>query len=180
MARDAISRLKVVYRDPRKLIPDEANSRTHSDEQIRQIRASIEEFGFTNPVLLRDDGKTIGAGHGRQEAALLDPPIKSIPTIIVPNLTEDQWRAYVIADNKIALNAGWNEDLLRVEIAELKAINFNIDLLGFSAHELKALEPVVIQPPDQFKAYGDGINTEHSCPSCGYKWSGKQAAGPAK
>ena len=136
--------LKIVYRDPKALVPYERNARTHSPEQIEQIRASIRAFGFTNPVLLREDGKSIGAGHGRVTAALAEE-IGSIPTIIIPGLTEAEWRAYIIADNKLALNAGWDEAMLAFEIGELKGLDFSIKLLGFDAIELQEiLEP---EPP---------------------------------
>ena len=167
--------LKIVYRDPKALVPYERNARMHSPEQIEQIRASIRTFGFTNPVLLREDGKSIGAGHGRVTAALAEE-IGSIPTIIIPGLTEAQWRAYIIADNKLALNAGWDESLLAFEIGELKGLDFNISLLGFDDGELKALMAPPPEPPEEFKEFGEGINTEHSCPKCGYRWSGKQAS----
>lgn len=131
--------LEVVYRDPATLKGYAKNARTHSQEQIAQIRRSIDAYGFTNPILLRDDGVAIGAGHGRQEAALLAPPLQRVPTIIIPGLTEDQWRAYVLADNKIALNSGWDETLLRNELAELKGLGFDMALTGFGSIELVSL-----------------------------------------
>lgn len=138
-------RLDIVYRDPKTLRAYERNARTHSPAQVRQIRDSMEAFGFTNPILLKEDGITIGAGHGRQAAALLDPPLAEVPTIILPGLDERQWRAYVIADNKLALNAGWDEDLLRLEVSELLECDIGADLLGFDEREIKALlaEPVI-------------------------------------
>ena len=169
--------LEVVYRDPKMLIPYEKNARTHSPEQIEQLRASIREFGFTNPILLRDDGLSIGAGHGRVAAAILES-LDVVPTIIISGLTETQWRAYILADNKLAMNAGWNEELLLLELQEIQALDFNIGTIGFTAFELKPLlTPTVVTPPDEFKAYGDGITTEHICPSCNYRWSGKVATG---
>lgn len=131
--------LSVIYRAPADLVPDPRNARTHSDEQVLQLRASIDEFGFTNPILLRDDGATIGAGHGRWEASQLDPPLRRVPTITIPGLTDAQWRAYVIADNQLALNAGWNEALLVAELDALVGMGFDTGLIGFEQAELEAL-----------------------------------------
>lgn len=131
-------RLKIVYRKPGDLKPDPRNARTHSPEQIAQIRRSIDEFGFTNPVLLREDG-TIGAGHGRQAAALLEPALPNIPTIALTGLSEAQWRAYAVADNKLALNSTWNEDILRAELEALGATEIDLDILGFDESEIAKL-----------------------------------------
>jgi ParB-like chromosome segregation protein Spo0J len=114
----------------------EKNSRTHTEEQISQVSRSIEEFGFTNPVLIR--GNTIIAGHCRVLAAQ-KLGWSEVPTIALDGLTDSQAKAYVIADNKLALNAGWNNDLLKLEIDELKADDFDIGLLGFTLEELKGL-----------------------------------------
>ncbi len=118
------------------------NSRTHSDEQVAQIAASIREFGFTNPVLI--DGKNIIiAGHGRIMAAR-KLGLEKVPTIALTHLSEAQQRALVIADNKLALNAGWDEAMLKVEMAELKELDFNLEIIGFDAEELAdlfAVEP---------------------------------------
>lgn len=130
-------RLEVVYRDPFDLKPDPRNARTHSPEQIEQLRASIREFGFTNPVLLRPDGM-IGAGHGRVEAAKAEK-LALVPTCVVEGLTDDQWRAYVLADNKLALNAGWDEDLLREELRALTELEVDLSGLGFDGDELADL-----------------------------------------
>ena len=121
-----------------KIIPYARNSRTHSDEQISQIMASITEFGFCNPILIGTDDVII-AGHGRLIAAQR-LGIKVVPIIRLPNLTETQRKALVIADNKIALNAGWDEHLLALELDELKAEDFDLDLLGFTEQELKELD----------------------------------------
>ena len=119
------------------LIPYARNSRTHSDAQVAQIAASIREFGFTNPVLV-DEANGIIAGHGRVLAARkLKMP--DVPTIRLSHLTEAQKRAYVIADNKLALNAGWDIELLRLEINDLRGLEFDVALTGFSTEELDAL-----------------------------------------
>lgn len=127
--------LVIEYRDPAPLKPYDRNARTHSPDQVRQIRASMDEFGNNNPIALREDG-TIGAGHGRQLAALLPPAYERVPTITLRGLTEDQWRAYVIADNKLALNAGWDFDLLKAELGEIRATGIDLSLTGFPAVEL--------------------------------------------
>lgn len=119
------------------LIPYVRNSRTHSDAQVAQIAASIREFGFTNPVLV-DEANGIIAGHGRVLAARkLKMP--DVPAIRLSHLTEAQKRAYVIADNKLALNAGWDIELLRLEINDLRGLEFDVALTGFSTEELDAL-----------------------------------------
>ena len=121
-----------------KLIPYARNSRTHNDEQVAQIVASIKEFGFTNPILIGADDVII-AGHGRLLAAQR-MGLKEVPIVRLPHLTETQRRALVIADNKIALNAGWDEEMLALEMKELGDMDFDLDLLGFSLDELKELE----------------------------------------
>ncbi len=116
------------------LIPYVNNSRTHSDEQIAQVAASIKEFGFTNPILIDDEGGII-AGHGRTQAARR-LGMESVPCIVLEGLTEAQKKAYVIADNQLALNAGWNVDLLKLEIKNLDDLDFDLDLLGFEPAQL--------------------------------------------
>lgn len=122
------------------LIPYARNSRTHSDEQVAQIAASIREFGFTNPVLIDGDGGII-AGHGRVLAAR-KLGLKDVPVLVLDHLTPAQRKAYVIADNKLALNAGWDEEALRAEIEALSD-EIDLDLLGFDADELSA----ILNPP---------------------------------
>lgn len=119
------------------LIPYARNSRTHSDAQVAQIAASIREFGFTNPVLVDADGGII-AGHGRVMAAR-KLGLKDVPCIALGHLTAAQRKAYIIADNRLALNAGWDEEMLRLEISELQEEGFELDLLGFTGDELQAL-----------------------------------------
>lgn len=119
------------------LIPYARNARTHSKEQIDQIAASIHEFGFTNPVLIDAEGVII-AGHGRILAAR-KLGIGMVPIIILGHLDENQRRAYIIADNKLALNAGWDEEMLRVELQALSDVDFTMALTGFNEEELAAL-----------------------------------------
>jgi DNA modification methylase len=119
------------------LIPYAANSRTHSDAQVAQIAASIKEFGWTNPILI-DDDNTIIAGHGRLLAAR-KLGMEEVPAIILDHLSKAQQRALVIADNQLALNAGWNMDMLKAEIEDLSLENFNLELLGFDDDFLDGL-----------------------------------------
>jgi DNA-binding transcriptional MerR regulator len=117
------------------LIPYARNSRTHSDAQISKIASSIREFGFINPVVT--DGKNgIVAGHGRVMAAN-KLGLKEIPCVEASHLTEAQKRAYVIADNRMALDAGWDADMLKVELGELQSLNFDLALTGFELSEIK-------------------------------------------
>lgn len=126
------------------LIPYANNSRTHSDEQVAQIAASIKEFGWTNPILI-DGENGIIAGHGRLMAARKLGHEK-VPTIELKDLTETQKKAYIIADNRLALNAGWDNEMLTIELNDLLADGFALDILGFDAKELNALlEPEVIE-----------------------------------
>lgn len=120
-----------------RLIPYARNSRTHSDEQVAQVAASIREFGFTNPVLI-DAQDGIIAGHGRVMAAR-KLGLDEVPCIRLAHLSEAQKRAYVIADNKLALNSGWDEEMLKIELAELQEADFDIELTGFSTDELATL-----------------------------------------
>ena len=121
-----------------KLIPYARNSRTHSPEQVAQIAASIKEFGFTNPILI-DEENGIIAGHGRLLAAQ-KLGIEEVPVIVMHGLTDAQKKAYVIADNKLALNAGWDDEMLRVEFQELQEMGFDLELTGFSLDEIAELE----------------------------------------
>jgi len=136
--------MQIVQRKIEDLIPYVNNSRTHSDEQIAQIAASIKEFGWTNPVLVDGDNGII-AGHGRVMAAR-KLKYKQIPTIELKNLTETQKKAYIIADNRLALNAGWDNEMLTIELNDLLADGFALDILGFDPKELSALlEPEVVE-----------------------------------
>jgi len=140
------------------LIPYANNSRTHTDEQITQIASSIKEFGFTNPVLI-DETCGIIAGHGRVMAAS-KLKYESVPTITLSGLTEYQRKAYVIADNKIALNAGWDDELLKIELSDLKLSDFDIELTGFSDEELSLL---MVEP----ETITEGLTDEDAVPDVG-------------
>jgi ParB-like chromosome segregation protein Spo0J len=130
--------LVITYKDPRLLRPRTRNPRTHTAKQIRQIAASIQEFGFISPVLI-DGTDGIIAGHGRVEAAKLIG-MKDVPTVRVDHLTPAQIRAYVITDNKLAERAGWDRNLLRLELEELSVdLNFDVTVTGFEPAEIDLL-----------------------------------------
>ena len=158
--------LRVEYRPLDALIPFARNARTHSDAQVSQIAASIKEFGFTNPILL-DGTNGIIAGHGRLAAARL-LELKTVPCIELGHLSEAQKRAYIIADNKLALNGGWNEDILRLELTDLKALGANLELTGF---DLMELADITLGKDVEFKEYDETAADDVemlTCPSCGH------------
>jgi ParB-like chromosome segregation protein Spo0J len=119
------------------LIPYARNSRSHSEAQVAQIAGSIREFGFTNPVLI-DAENGIIAGHGRVMAAG-KLGLEKVPCIRLAHLTDTQRRAYIIADNKLALNAGWDEEMLGLELADLREMDFDLGLTGFDAEGIEAI-----------------------------------------
>ncbi len=128
---------QVVERDIATLRPYARNARTHSKKQLKQIASSIQRFGFTNPVLVSEDGEII-AGHGRVEAAKT-LGWKRVPTIVLAHLSEAERRAYVLADNKLALNAGWDRAILAIELQALVDLEFDVELTGFSLAEVDLL-----------------------------------------
>jgi DNA modification methylase len=143
------SQLSVTYRPIGELVPDPRNARTHPKRQIEQLKASIKEFGFTNPILADPEGRII-AGHGRLQAAKA-LEITLVPTITLSGLSETQKRALRIADNKIALNAGWDLEILHQELGELASIDLDIDpmLTGFSTGEIDVLLARSADPDDE-------------------------------
>ena len=147
-----------------RLLPYARNARTHSAEQIQQIAASIEEFGFTNPILV--DGKDgVIAGHGRLEAAR-DLGLSEVPVVVLDHLTPAQKRAYVLADNQLALTSGWNTSVLQEELAALSLADFDLSLIGFDEKELASLmDPEQIDEPET--SGGGGNEEAEACPTCG-------------
>ena len=130
--------LKITYKDPNQLRPRAKTPRTHSAKQIKQIAASIKEFGFISPILI-DGADGIIAGHGRAEAAKLIG-MNDVPTVRVDHLTPAQIRAYVIADNRLAENAGWDRELLALELHVLSVeLNFDVTVTGFETAEADLL-----------------------------------------
>tara|TARA_R110000782_G_scaffold99147_4_gene184750 strand:- start:325 stop:1560 length:1236 start_codon:yes stop_codon:yes gene_type:complete len=149
------NKIGIEWKDVQGLTPYARNSRTHSDEQVAQICASIKEFGWTNPILI-DDESTIIAGHGRLLASQR-LSLKEVPTITLTGLTEAQKRAYVIADNRLALNAGWDNDMLAIELKDLADEGFDLDLTGFDTKEVDAL----LAEADKIE---DGLTDEDAVP----------------
>lgn len=130
-----------------RLKPYDRNARTHSAEQVAQIAASIVEFGFTNPILV-DSSDGIIAGHGRLSAAQ-ELGLKTVPVVVLDHLSDRQRKAYILADNQLALNAGWDTDLLRGELQDLAELDFDLTLIGFSDDELADLLPDIEELPPE-------------------------------
>ena len=158
-----------------KLVPYINNARTHSPAQISKLRSSIREFGFIAPLVIDRDFNVL-AGHGRLEAAKAEE-YTEVPCVYADNLTEAQKKAYILADNRMAMDAGWDEELLRIEIAELQATDFNALLTGFREDEIKDLFSVKMTPDDvgsntEFDEddFGDG-EFAHECPRCGFRYN---------
>jgi len=145
-----VNKLQVERWPVEKLIPYARNARTHSAEQVAQIAASIAEFGWTVPILAGADGIVI-AGHARLLAAR-KLGMTEVPVIVLDHLTPSQRRALVIADNRLALSAGWDEEMLRVELAALREDDFDLDLIGFTAEEL---EELLVDPETQAAGHTD-------------------------
>lgn len=164
--------MEIEFKSTDELMPYAKNARMHSEEQILQIASSIKEFGFTNPVLV-DGNNGIIAGHGRVMAAR-KLGIESIPTIKLSHLTDKQKKAYIIADNKIALNSSWDEDLLKLELNDLSDDNFDLNLIGFDELELANLFDDGIR--DNQESSAKEINTDDyemncTCPKCGFEFN---------
>ena len=154
-----------------RLIPYARNARTHSDEQIGQIAASIKEWGWTTPILVDETGGII-AGHGRTLAAQ-KLGIDKVPVMVAKGWSEAKKRAYVIADNKLALNAGWDNEMLALELGEIGELGFNIDLIGFTAGEITGLtfKEKDLYPDSSTKEIDpDDYNMGHQCPKCGFEF----------
>ena len=150
------------------LIPYVNNSRTHSDEQVMQVASSIKEFGFTNPILIDDDSGII-AGHGRLMAAK-KLGLNEVPCIRLGHLSEAQRKAYVIADNQLALNSGWDLDSLKIELEELDNFDFDLELLGFDIDELnKIIKGADFEPAtEDEQGKLDELDPKWcQCPHCG-------------
>ena len=165
MARILVESIE--HRPVASLIPCANNARTHCDEQVAQIARSIEEFGFVNPVLVGSDD-VIVAGHGRLMAAK-QLGMDTVPVIVLGHLTETQRRALVIADNQITANSGWDEELLKQELAELDALDFDLELMGFSDEELEGLL-LLAEPEGQTDDDGLPEPEEHPVSQPGDLW----------
>ena len=175
--------ITVEYRKVEDLIPYARNARTHSDAQVADIAGSIREFGWTFPILI-DENNNVIAGHGRLLAAR-KLELQSVPCIEHSGLTETQRKAYILADNKLALNAGWDEELLRIELTDLTEMGFDIKLAGFSADDLLGLTPEPTKegatdedeipevPVDPITKPGDIwlLGVYYECDACGKQYS---------
>ncbi|MBV8061129.1 MAG: ParB N-terminal domain-containing protein [Alphaproteobacteria bacterium] len=160
-----LRQLTVEYRTTESLVPYAGNARTHSAAQVVEIARSINEFGFTNPILIDDTGLIV-AGHGRLQAAQ-KLKLAEVPTITLHGLSNKQKRALVLADNRIQLNAGWDFDLLTHELDALRDDGFDVSLLGFSAEELNDMIGTPnVAPADT----PESASAMCKCPSCGYEW----------
>ncbi len=166
--------LEITYRACSDLTRYVRNSRTHSEAQLGQIQKSIQEFGFTNPILIDESGQVI-AGHGRLIAAER-LGMRVIPCVTIDHMTPAQKRAYIIADNKLATNAGWDEELLSIELGELREEGIELGLIGFSDQELDQMfsgkEPPVIVGARELRE-ADFTDFDHRCPKCGFEFNDK-------
>jgi len=164
------------------LFPYARNARLHTNAQVEQLAKAIQRFGFTNPVIVDERGEII-AGHGRVMAARR-LGLAEVPAVVIADgeWSEDDRKAYRIWDNQSALLAEWSPEMLRVELSALKLVGYELELTGFDP---KALVTFMANPnpqaPGEFQAFGEDIATEHSCPRCGFRWSGNPdaAAKPA-
>jgi hypothetical protein len=157
-----------------KLVPAARNARTHTDAQVQQIAAAIREWGWTNPILVDERGEII-AGHGRVLAARV-LALPDVPVMVAKGWTASQKRAYLLADNKLALNAGWDEALLALELGDLRDEGVDLALIGFTDDEFQGL---LTHPPEDFPSFGEDVETEHECPKCHYRWSGRSSPAEA-
>lgn len=163
--------LAIIYRAVDTLIPYARNSRVHSPFQISQIAKSIREFGFTNALLLDEDNGII-AGHGRLAAAK-QVGLETVPCVTLIGLTETQKKALVIADNKLALNASWDVDMLAMELGDISSDDdgFDLETIGFSTKQLsKLLEGDLTDPTEDILSPKVTL-TSHTCPECGHQWT---------
>lgn len=179
---------QIECRDVGKLVPYANNSRTHSDTQIYQLASSIDEWGMVGAIIVRDG--TIAKGHGTlmaiktlydagkqlypapgKSAGAKPYPKNTAPVIDASGWTDAQFKAYVIADNKLALNAGWDDALLKVEFEELDTAGFDVTLTGFTLDEIETI--TVTEPPKSSENTENGENGEptHTCPKCGHPFN---------
>ena len=161
-------KLEIKYLPINSIVGYVNNTRTHSQEQINQVKSSISEFGMVNPIGIHKN--VILSGHCRWEA-LKQLDYKEVPTVDLSHLTEAQKKAYIIADNKLALNAGWNEELLKIELESLQELDFDLDLLGFDDFEIEQIfrEGTNIEMDDFFEEAEQKEKVEKTfiCEHCG-------------
>jgi ParB-like chromosome segregation protein Spo0J len=164
---------QVERRSIAELIPYARNARLHSDAQVAQIAASITEWGWTVPVLVDETGALI-AGHGRVLAAR-QLGIDTVPVMTARGWSEPKIRAYRIADNKLGELSSWDAELLGLELSDLRDLGASVELIGFDAASIDELIAGP-KPPGSFDDYDETISTEHTCPKCGFRWSGAASA----
>lgn len=178
--------LKFVYRKVSDLIPYVNNARTHNEEQIIKLASSIKEFGFMSPIIISDDGGII-AGHGRLMAAK-KLGIEKVPCVVESHLTDLQKKGYILADNRLSLDAGWDEDLLKIELQTLKDNDVDLALTGFDNNEIDKILKIdddelndnsftqeIINNSSEIDADEfDDDKFEHVCPKCGFKFNDKE------
>jgi len=164
---------QVERRPIEKLVPYARNARLHSDAQIASIAASIREWGWTIPVLVDETGALI-AGHGRILAAR-QLGIETVPVMTAHGWSDAKVRAYRLADNKLAELSSWDNELLGLELSDLRDLGASVELIGFDA---VSLDKLIAGPaaPEEFGEYNETIETEHTCPKCGFRWSGAASA----
>ena len=172
-----MNELKVTYRKTADLIPYVNNARTHSDDQVTQIAASIREFGFNNPILL-DGANGVIAGHGRLLAAK-KLGLEQVPCVELSHLSGAQKKAYILADNKLALNSSWDDDLLKLELDNLQTEGIDLDLTGFSEQELNSLLDGDVESYEEPEDTSGELDLDdfdddrfkHKCPKCGFQFN---------
>lgn len=158
----------------RRITPYPNNARTHPAAQVTLLAELLKKQGVDQPIVVDEDG-VILKGHGRRLAAVV-AGFEVFPVVVRRGLSEPEKTAMRIQDNQVALLSGWDRELIRNEMAHLKAAGFEMPLLGFGDGELVAFMTTP-GPPDEFPEYGDGIETHYKCPKCGYRWSGKPGDG---
>lgn len=165
--------LKIIYLSPNELTPYEHNARKHAEEDLSTIRASIEQFGFLDPIGIWGDKNIIVEGHGRQIVAL-EMGLNKVPCIRLDELTDEQRRAYALAHNKTTEMSKWDFSELESELDKLDE-EFDMTEFGFNIISDESDESDEqndqFEAPEGFREYGDDIKTEHKCPRCGYEWN---------
>lgn len=173
---------KIIRRKVSDLTPFARNARTHDQAQIGQIAASIREWGWTQPIIVDESGGIL-AGHGRLLAAI-HLGLDEVPCVVASGWSEAKRRAYIIADNRLAENAGWDEGMLSAELQDLSALDFDLSLVGFDGEELARLldgdrdqnDPPDIPPESSAKEIDpDDYQMGHRCPRCGFEFDDQQA-----
>jgi ParB-like chromosome segregation protein Spo0J len=165
--------MNVEIRPLSSIIPYARNPRTNIDKAVTKVKASLKEFGWRQPIVV-DRDMIIIVGHTRYAAAM-ELGWTEAPVHIAENLTPAQCKAYRIADNKTAQESEWDTELLALEMEDLKMLEFDLELTGFDGDEwvrMEAARPDEPEAPDDFKEVDENIETEHTCPRCGYAWSG--------